>query len=577
MGLALVEKVSTDIIIIGSGLAGLRAALEASRVSNGRLSVAVVTKTEVMRAHSVTAEGGTAAVLYPDEGDSYEVHAWDTVKGSDFLADQDAVEFFVTLCTEEMLLLEHWGCPWSRRPDGRIVQSKAGGLSFPRMLAAGAKTGFYEMRTLYDQLLRYDNVQKFEDYFVTSLVINGGRFQGVTALNIRSGALVAFTAKAGIIATGGAGRLYGSSTCSYNVTGDGLAIAYLAGIPLKDMEFVQFHPTGLVPSCILISEVCRGEGGYLVNRLGERFMQRYAPKVADLAPRDIVSRSIMKEIEEGRGLPGPEGMDYVLLDLRPMGRERIMERLPSIREIAMRHLNLAPCEEPLPVRPACHFTMGGIHCNSQGVTSVQGLWAAGEAGCVSIHGANRLGSNATSVCLVYGRLTGAAAAQLALEAREPMEAFDGYVREEESRIFSQLLGREGGGENPYELRRELWEAMDEYAFIFRSGGGLEEGLRKVRELKSRFNQIKVEDRSRVGNTELVNTLELGFMLDLAEVIFTGALARTESRGAHFRLDYPARDDEHWLRHTLAEYTLEGPKLSYIPVTITKWQPEERRY
>ncbi|MCS7117054.1 MAG: succinate dehydrogenase/fumarate reductase flavoprotein subunit [Nitrososphaerales archaeon] len=570
------EIIKHDLVIVGSGLAGLRAAIEASRFSKGKLDIAIVTKTQALRAHSVCAEGGTAGVLRIEEGDSLELHEWDTVKGADFLADQDAVELFVKLLPNELIQLEHWGILWSRREDGRIDQRPFGGHSFPRACYAGDYTGFAEMHTLYNTLQKYDNVKLYEEWFMTSLIIEQNRFKGITAIEMKTGNMYAIKAKAGIIATGGAGRLYSFTTYSHTTTGDGQAMAYRAGIPLKDMEFIQFHPTGLVPSGVLITEGARGEGGYLLNKEGERFMKRYAPKLMELAPRDIVSRSIMTEIIEGRGFKRPDGLDYVHLDISHLGREKILERLMAIREYAIRLNGIDPIYEPIPVRPATHYTMGGIHTDTYGATPVQGLWAAGEVACVSIHGANRLGTNSTAECLVYGALTGRAAAEYALSQHSQSNIPLDLVQIEEKRIFDEVLGKEGG-ENPFEIREELRNLMDKKVGIFRTENDLKEAVREIRNLKMRFKNIKVEDKSRAYNTNITGVLEIECMLDLAEVVALSALARTESRGAHYRLDYPHRDDVNWLKHTLAYYTPEGPKLDYIPVRITKWLPIERKY
>ena len=375
------ERVEHDIVVVGSGLAGLRAALEASRLSHGRLDVGIVTKTQAMRSHSVAAEGGTAGVLYPDEGDSFESHLWDTVKGSDFLADQDAVEMFVHAAPGELRLLERWGMPWSRRADGRIAQRPFGGHDFPRATFAADKVGFLEMQTLYGAVQAFPNVHVHHEGFATSILKDGNRFAGVTAINLRTGNLTVVRAKAGILATGGAGRIYGFTTNGHHSTADGLHMAYRAGLALKDLEFIQFHPTGLVPSGILITEASRGEGGYLVNKDGERFMKRYAEKKMELAPRDVVSRSEMTEINEGRGIDGPEGIKCVGLDLRHLGEEKILERLPQIREVTMKFLGIDPVERLIPIKPAAHFTMGGVHTDILGATELRGLWAAGEAGC----------------------------------------------------------------------------------------------------------------------------------------------------------------------------------------------------
>lgn len=569
------EVITHDLLILGSGLAGLRAALEVARLTKGEVDTALIAKTQLMRAHSVCAEGGTAAVLRTDEGDSLELHAWDTVKGSDFLADQDAVTLFVSEMPKEILQLEHWGIPWSRRPDGRIDQRPFGGHSFPRATYAADKTGFFEMQALYDTLQRHAEVKRYDEWLATAILVKDGEFRGLTALNLLTGDFAVFRGKALIIATGGACRIYGFTTYSHTVTGDGMAMAYRAGIPLKDMEFVQFHPTGLVPSGILITEAARGEGGYLKNNRGERFMEKYAPKLMELAPRDIVARSEMIEIEEGRGFAGPKGLDYVLLDLTHLGADKINERLPLIREVAIKFNDLDPIKEPIPVRPAAHYSMGGIHVDLLGATPVAGIWAAGEAACVSLHGANRLGSNSTAECLVWGRITGENAAKYAQQKKSFPDVPLKEAQEEEKRISAFL--EKGGTENLYAIRQALREVMDTKVGVFRREEGLKEALREVRELKEQFTRIRLADRGRVYNTDLVAALELENMLLLAEVIVLGALERKESRGGHARRDYPERDDENWLKHTLAYYTPAGPRLEYIPVKITTWKPVERKY
>ncbi len=569
----IMEVIRHDIVIIGAGLAGLRAAIAAAEKSRD-VSIALISKTYPIRCHSVCAEGGTAAVLREDEGDSFDLHAWDTVKGSDFLADQDAVEFFVKESPKEILRLDNWGCPWSRREDGKIAQRAFGGQSFNRTVFAADRTGFHEVHTLYERSLMYPNIVRYDEYFVTNLFIEDNAVKGVSAIHLKTGDLVFFNAKAVILATGGAGRLYGFTTYSHQVTGDGLAIAYRAGVPLKDMEFVQFHPTGLIPSGILMTEACRGEGGYLRNRNGERFMERYAPERMELAPRDVVARAMWTEIIEGRGFEGPYG-PYIALDLTHLGEEKIEERLPLIRDAARKFAGIDPVEEPIPVKPVAHYTMGGVHTNMWTETPVKGLYAAGEVAAVSIHGANRLGSNSTAECLVFGRVAGEKAVEF-VQGKSFSEITKEEMLAEEKRLFDEFLGR-SGDENPYEIKKELNETMDKNFWIFRTGEEMKEGIKKIQELKKRYENIEIVDKKRGFNTDLMQAMEIGFMLDLAEAVAVGAYARTESRGAHYRLDYPKRDDENWLKHTLAYYTPEGPKLEYIPVTITKWQPVERKY
>jgi len=564
-------KVQHDIVIVGAGLAGMRAAIAIAEKSD-RVSVAIIAKTYPIRCHSVCAEGGTAAVL--DERDSFDLHAWDTIKGSDFLADQDAVEFFVRECPKEILTLDAWGCPWSRTEDGRIAQRPFGGHSFNRTVFAMDRTGFHEVHTLYERMLMYSNIERYNEYFLTNLIIEDNEVRGLTAIDLKTGDLVLFEAKAVILATGGAGRLYGFTTYSHTVTGDGMAVAYRCGVPLKDMEFFQFHPTGLIPSGILITEACRGEGGYLLNKNGERFMKKYAPEKMELAPRDVVARAMWKEILEGRGFEGDYG-PYIALDLTHLGEEKIEERLPLIRETVLKFAGIDPVEEPIPVKPVAHYTMGGIHVNVNCETPIKGLYAAGEVACISIHGANRLGSNSTAECLVFGRVAGEKALKYALR-RDFKPVSKKEYEKEEKRIFDELLGK-SGDESPYKIKKELNETMDRNLWIFREEKGLKEAVRKIRELKRRYENVEIVDKHRRFNTDLIQTLEIGYMLDLAEVVAICALLRKESRGAHYRLDYPQRDDKNWLKHSLAYKTADGVKVEYLPVTITKWKPTERKY
>jgi len=565
-----------DLIILGAGLAGLRAAIEASRIARGKIDIAVISKNQLMRAHSVAAEGGTAAVLRPEDGDSIELHAWDTVKGSDFLADQDVVDLFVRTIPSEILQLDHWGIPWTRRADGHIMQRPFGGHSYPRAVLAQDKTGFFEMQTLYDTLLQYNNAKHYNEHFVTSILVENNQFCGITAFDMTTGQFKVIRGKALIIATGGAGTLFGFTTYSQTVTGDGMALAYQAGLPLEDMEFLQFHPTGLVPSGILITEACRGEGGYLVNSKGDRFMNKYAPSKLELAPRDLISRSEMIEIEEGRGFKGPDGLDYIYLDLRHLGAKRINEQLPLIREVCIEFNDLDPIKEPIPCRPVAHYSMGGIETNIKGETRVKGIYAAGEAACVSLHGANRLGSNSTAECLVWGKITGAEVARYCDATAQAAPVPEQRVTAEYNRIANDLLNRKGT-ENLYDIKRELRKCMDVNVGVFRTGEELNVALEKVKSLRQRYANINIDDKSSVYNTNLYHALELGNLLDLAEAMVLGALERTESRGGHARRDYPERDDAKWLKHTLAFRTDQGPKLEYKPVTITTWTPVERKY
>jgi len=565
-----VEKHDHDIIIIGAGLAGLRATVAAAEASD-KLDIAVLSKHHPLRSHSVCAQGGTGAVMR--EKDTFDLHAYDTVKGADFLADQDCVEFFVRQVPKEIVLTEHWGCPWSRTDDGKINQRAFGGHSVPRACFAADMTGFHEMHTIYGKALTYSNVKFYDEWFVTSIITENKTATGLTAIKMDTGEMAVFKAKSIVLATGGHERIYEFTTFSHSTTGDGMAMAYRAGAPLQDMEFVQFHPTGLVPSGVLITEGARGEGGYLINANGERFLKKYAPEKMELAPRDVISRAEQTEINEGRGLHGPHGL-YIALDLRHLGEEKINERLPLIRDVAIKLGGVDPVKEPIPIRPAAHYSMGGIRANSKTETQIAGLYAAGECSCISVHGANRLGTNSTAECLVFGAVAGEEAAKHALSTGLH-EISQEKISAEESRV-SALLGREGSERVPA-IRDEMRRVMNEKVWIYRRGDQLESALKEIRELKKRFRNVKVEDKSRSFNTGFLNVLQLDFMLELAEVTVASALPRAESRGAHSRLDYPKRDDQNWLKHTLAYRMDDGPRFEYTPVTITKWAPVARTY
>lgn len=564
------ETLSHDVIIIGAGIAGLRAAIAAAQFN--KIDVAVVSKVYPVRSHSVCAQGGTGAVLR--DGDSFDLHAWDTVKGSDFLADQDVVELFVRRAPQEVVTLDHWGCPWSRTEDGKINQRRFGGHSFPRACFAADMTGFHEMHVLDGKAKTFDNVKFYDEWFVVSLLVKDKTVAGLTAIDIKTGEMCALRAKAVVMATGGHERIYGFTTFSHTATGDGMTIAYRVGAQLKDMEFIQFHPTGLVPPGVLITEGARGEGGYLLNSKGERFMKRYAPERMELAPRDIIARAEMTEILEGRGLEGPYG-HYIALDIRHLGEEKINERLPLIRDVAIKLGGIDPVKEPIPIRPAAHYSMGGIHANIKTETPISGLYAVGECSCMSLHGANRLGTNSTSDCLVFGAIGGEEAAKHAM-SKSLIELPNDQVLSSEKRVFDEILGSEGD-ERVATIRDEMRAIMNDKVWIFRTGDGLLSALKGVKELRERFGKITVDDKSRQFNTGLIGALQLDFTLDLAEVTITSALARTESRGAHSRRDYTKRDDENWLKHTLAYCTKEGPRLEYAPVTIAKWPPTARTY
>ncbi|MBN1880222.1 succinate dehydrogenase/fumarate reductase flavoprotein subunit [bacterium] len=565
-----------DVVILGTGLAGLRAAMELSLKSNGEIDIAMISKVQIMRAHSGCAEGGTGAVLRESEGDSLELHAWDTVKGSDFLADQDVVERFVELSPKEILLLEHYGLPWSRREDGRIYQRPFGGHSFPRATMAADKTGFMEMQTLYDTLTQFSNWTNYHECFATDIIIEDGLFRGITVIEAKTGQCLLIRGKALLIASGGTGCLYGFTTYSQTVTGDGQALALRAGMTLEDVEFLQFHPTGLVPSGILMTEGCRGEGGTLANKDGERFMANYAKEKMELAPRDIISRAETTEILEGRGFEGPDGLDYVHLDLRHLGAETINKRLPLIREVTMKFLGLDPILEPIPVRPVSHYAMGGIETDINAHTRFENIWAAGEVACGSLHGANRLGTNSTAECLVFGAVAGHEIAQYLKKKKTCPDCPAQRVDTIEKEIFDDFLKR-NGKENPYEIRRQLQVIMDRHAGVYRDAAEMQAGLNKIAQLRERFKQIAVKDKGRVYNSNLFNVLETRNMLILAQVLLMSALKREESRGAHSRRDFPKRDDEQWLKHTLVTLQDGEIKFDYKPVTITKWQPVERKY
>jgi succinate dehydrogenase / fumarate reductase flavoprotein subunit len=553
-----------DVVVVGAGLSGLRAAIEA-RVKGA--DVAVLSKLHPVRSHSDQAQGGINAAL--GENDSWEKHAFDTAKGSDYLADQDAVELLCRDAPRAVIELEHWGSLFSRTRSGRLAQRPFGGAGFPRTCFAADKTGHVLQTTIYEQA-RKSGVQFYDEWFATSLVIDKDVCRGLTALDILTGELQEVQSRSLILAAGGAGQVYGRTTNSLSTTGDAIAMAYDAGIPIEDMEFMQFHPTTLYGSNILISEAARGEGGYLVNSVGERFMKKYAPEAMELAPRDVVARAEETEILEGRGFEG----GYLHLDLRHLGESKINKRLPTIRELAIYFAAVDPVKEPIPIQPAQHYTMGGVPTDLDGATQVKGLFAAGECACVSVHGANRLGGNSLLDTLVFGRRAGAKAVEYAKGSTAisyPGEA----ARKEEQRIEA-LLKRKGEVKTS-DIKKKLGSIMVEKVGIFRRQNELETAKTDVTRLRREFAKVSPMDSSRKFNTSLLETLEVGFTLDLAEVIIAGALARKESRGAHYRVDYPKRDDVNWLKHTLAYRTAEGPKLSYKPVTITRFQPTARGY
>jgi len=565
-----------DVVVIGGGGAGLRTAIEVAKDPN--ISVALVSKVYPTRSHTGAAQGGMNAALgnvIPD--DSPEVHAYDTIKGSDFLADQDAVFFMTEKAPEIIYELDRWGIPFSRLPDGRIAQRPFGGASFPRTVFAADKTGHVLLHTLFEQALARDNITFFNEYFLLDLIHDGERVKGVTIYDIRNGNVLFLQAKAVVFATGGFARIYWfRSTNAIGNTGDGQAVALRAGVPLKDMEFIQFHPTGLAKTGILLSEACRGEGGYLLNKEGERFMQRYAPDKMELAPRDIVSRAIETEIREGRGV-GEGARAYVYLDLRHLGEEKIKERLPQVRQLAIDFEGVDPVKELVPIRPSAHYCMGGIHVENYKTseTPLKGLFAVGECACVSVHGANRLGGNSLTELIVFGKYCGMA-------VREFVKETDfAQVRESEPKkseeFIEELMEREGN-ENLAQLRAQMGEITWAKMGIFRDEKSLREAYEELSELLERWNNVPVVDKSKVFNTNLIEVLELRNMLELARVVAYSALHRRESRGGHSREDYPYRDDENFLKHSLVYYDENGNlKLEYIPVRITKYKPEERKY
>jgi succinate dehydrogenase / fumarate reductase flavoprotein subunit len=568
------ESIEFDLIICGSGLAGLRAAIEAATKSS-KIKIGIISKVQVMRSHSVSAEGGTAAVLFEDEGDTIESHVYDTIKGSDFLADQDVAERLCVEMPKQVYQLDHWGMPWSRREDGRIAQRNFGGYSFPRATYASDKVGFFEMQTLYDTCQKFENIEYLNEWFATSIIHDGKRFMGITAIELSSGTFYTIKGKALIIATGGAGRLYSFSTYALSSTPDGLDMAFRAGMALKDMEFVQFHPTGILPSGILITEGARGEGGYLLNNKGERFMKNYAAGKMELAPRDIVSRAMMTEMSEGRGFKHETGVDCMKLDLRHIGDEKIKEKLGGIREISIKFSGLDPAIDVLDVRPVCHYMMGGIHTDINGATELQGVWAAGEAACNSVHGSNRLGANSTSECIVWGRITGELAVNYIEKGFQSTSWPHHLVGAEETRIYDGIF-RGNGDVNPYEIRQELTDTMNEKAYVFRNEENLIAGLKKIRQLKKETWK-HVDDKAKEYNTNFSNVMELDSMFRVAEIVLIGAINRKESRGAHARTDYTKRDDANFLHHTLAYYDSKEPIMKTHPVTITKYKPVERKY
>jgi fumarate reductase flavoprotein subunit len=564
-----------DLIIVGGGAAGIRAAIAAAESAGRNLNIALVSKVYPMRSHTVSAEGGAAAVM--TEQDSLDMHAYDTIKGSDFLADQEVVEYFVEQAPKEIVRLEHWGCPWSREPDGQVSVRPFGGMTIYRTCFATDKTGFHLLHSLFQTSLRYADIRRYDEHFVTSLLVEDGVCRGITALDVQTGTFRTIAARAVILATGGLGRVFPFTTNAAINTGDGMALAYRAGAALRGMEFVQYHPTGLPHTGILITEGARGEGGHLYNNKGERFLERYTPSKMELGPRDIISRAEIIEFEAGNGFEGPYG-NYMHLDLRHLGEELIDRKLPMVRELVRDYVGLDPVHEPIPVRPVVHYMMGGVDANIDGATAIPGLYAAGECANEGLNGANRLGSNSLTECLVFGARSGAAAANYLQGQPKPREQTLGALgQDEERRIRADYLSRGKGTERVATLRTALQKTMEEGAGVFRTADGLKKACDEVRALKDRFQNVCIDDLSRVFNTDLNAALELGFMLDVADAICHSALRREESRGAHARRDFPERDDTRFLADTLAYRTDGDPRLEYRPVKITRWQPEERKY
>ncbi|HEU5176435.1 MAG TPA: fumarate reductase (quinol) flavoprotein subunit [Burkholderiales bacterium] len=577
------ETISADVAIVGAGGAGLRAAIALAQ-ADPALRIALVSKVYPMRSHTCAAEGGAAGVIKPD--DSLERHFDDTVGGGDWLSDQDAVDCFVREAPKELLQLEHWGCPWSRAADGSVAVRPFGGMKKQRTWFAADKSGFHILHTLFQTSLQFASIQRFDEYYVTELLVADGRCAGLVAIEMRSGQMRRFDARAVIIAGGGAGRMFPFTTNGAIKTGDGMALAYRAGVPLKDMEFVQYHPTGLPSTGTLLTEACRGEGGVLLNRQGRRFLQDYGMgpetplgrpvlKTMELGPRDRVSQAFWHEQKKGNALSTRWG-DAMLLDMRHLGEKTINERLPLVRDMSISYMGVDPVTDPVPVRPVVHYMMGGIDTDIDAATSLPGLYAAGECACVSINGANRLGSNSLTELLVFGRRAALSALEFVEKnAARPLPA---ALAEDARGRIRELMQRTGGKETVAGLRKEMMQAMEEHAGIYRGGEGLAAACAKLGELRRRYRQIELHDKTNVYNTDLLQALELGSMLDCAEAVVQSAAARKESRGAHQRLDFPERDDRNFLRHSLASYDAGGtPRIGYRDVVITRSPPGVRDY
>jgi fumarate reductase flavoprotein subunit len=572
-----------DILLVGGGGAGLRAAIAIAE-TNPRLSTAVISKVYPMRSHTVSAEGGAAGVIGAD--DTLAEHFYDTVSGGDWLCDQDAVDAFVKEAPQELMRLEHWGCPWSREPNGKVAVRPFGGMTKKRTWFAADKTGFHMLHTLFQTSLKYPSVLRYDEWFVTKILVDDGRVQGVVAIELMTGRIETITAKAVILCTGGCGRIFPFTTNAAIKTGDGMALAYRAGAPLKDMEFIQYHPTGLPFTGILITEAARAEGGYLINKDGYRYLQDYdlgkpEPKPVfrsmELGPRDRLSQAFVKEMQKGRTVDTPYGQ-VVHLDLRHLGEKVIDTKIPFVRELCMKYQNIDPVKELIPVRPVIHYMMGGVSTDIDAATPIAGLYAAGEAACVSINGANRLGSNSLPELLVFGARAGKAAAEYASSHTDTSSAALAQGDDEITRLTKDFIGRRGGRERIATLRDELQKTMEHVAGIYRAAESLKKAVDTVRGLQRRVDDIVIEDQSRTFNTERVTALELSFMLDVAEAMVNSALRREESRGAHQRTDFPKRDDAKYLKHSMAYRQSDGTcRVEYAPVTITKLPPGERKY
>jgi len=571
-----------DVLLVGGGGAGLRAAIAIAE-SNPSLSVAVVSKVYPMRSHTVSAEGGAAGAIAED--DSLDEHAYDTISGSDWLGDQDAVEAFVQEAPRELLQLEHWGCPWSRQPDGRIAVRAFGGMKNMRTWFAADKTGFHMLHTLFQTSLKYADLIRYDEWFVSRLLVDDGRVHGVVAIELRTGRIEAITAKSVVLCNGGSGKVFPYTTNAAICTGDGMALAYRAGAPLKDMEFVQYHPTGLPFTGILITEAARAEGGWLLNKDGYRYLQDYdlgtpeptpVLRSMELGPRDRLSQAFVQEVEKGRTIESPYG-PIIHLDLRHLGANLIDTKLPMVRELCLKYERIDPVTDLIPVRPVVHYMMGGVHTDINGATPIEGLFAAGETACVTINGANRLGSNSLPECLVFGARAGSAAAEYAMSAKQPPPVVMRQI-EDEIRRIDQMRTPGRGSERIADIREEMQSTMEDSAGIFRSGESLSKGVDQLAELQQRLARVQLHDETQVFNTELVAALELANMLDIAETILQSALQREESRGAHQRTDFTARDDTRFLNHALAYREAEGAvRIERSPVTITRWPPGKRVY